>query len=215
MNTILRLGNRVHDLLNMTRRLDFLAPLLLRLTLAFVFIGAGLIKIRGFENQVMWFEHSLGMPFPALMVVLVTAAEFIGGILLLVGLATRYAAVPLMIAMIVAALAVHAENGWYAIGQSSPATNWAKPWAELGIPAAQRSLDKSEEIGRRVDMARSILREHGNYGWLTEKGNFVVLNNGIQFAAYYFMMLLVLFFHGGGRYVSADYWIARKWREHR
>ena len=55
-----------------------------------------------------------------------------------------------------------------------------------------------------------ILREHGNYPWLTEKGNLVVLNNGIEFAATYFIMLLVLFFYGAGRYLSLDYWFARR-----
>ncbi len=213
MQKLIYLANRAHDLLEATRKLDFVAPLLLRLTLAFVFIGAGLIKVTGFENQVMWFEHSLGMPFPTLMVFLVTAAEFGGGILLLLGLATRYVTVPLMIAMVVAALAVHAENGWYAIGQTNPDTNWAKPWASLGIPAAQRSLENSEEVGRRVSAARSLLRQHGNYNWLTEKGNFVVLQNGIEFAAYYFMMLLALFFLGAGRFVSLDYWIAQRFRD--
>jgi putative oxidoreductase len=37
-----------------------------------------------------------------------------------------------------------------------------------------------------------------------------VLNNGIEFAATYFIMLLALFFIGAGRYVSLDYWIARR-----
>lgn len=54
-----------------------------------------------------------------------------------------------------------------------------------------------------------ILQEHGNYEWLTESGNFVILNNGIEFAATYFVMLLALFFMGGGRYVSVDWWLAR------
>jgi hypothetical protein len=39
-----------------------------------------------------------------------------------------------------------------------------------------------------------------------------MLNNGIEFAATYFIMLLALFFIGAGKYFSADYWIARKWR---
>lgn len=55
--------------------------------------------------------------------------------------------------------------------------------------------------------ARSLLREHGNYSWLTGRGSFVVLNNGIEFAAIYFIMLLSLFFTGAGRYASVDYWL--------
>ena len=41
-----------------------------------------------------------------------------------------------------------------------------------------------------------ILRKHGNYSWLTEKGNFVILNNGIEFAATYLIMLLSLLVYG-------------------
>jgi uncharacterized membrane protein YphA (DoxX/SURF4 family) len=55
------------------------------------------------------------------------------------------------------------------------------------------------------------LQTHGNYGWLTEHGSVVILNNGIEFAATYFVMLLVLFFYGAGRYVSADHWIKQRW----
>ena len=62
----------------------------------------------------------------------------------------------------------------------------------------------------RVSRAQAILKAHGHYGWLTEKGTFVVLNNGIEFAMTGFIMLLVLLFQGGGRYINLDYWVARK-----
>jgi hypothetical protein len=64
----------------------------------------------------------------------------------------------------------------------------------------------------RLDRAKEILKEYGNYGWLTEHGHIVILNNGIEFAATYFIMLLALLIIGGGKYVSADYWIAKKFR---
>jgi uncharacterized membrane protein YphA (DoxX/SURF4 family) len=41
----------------------------------------------------------------------------------------------------------------------------------------------------------------------------VILNNGIEFAATYFIMLLALFFIGAGKYLSVDYWIARRYRD--
>lgn len=47
---------------------------------------------------------------------------------------------------------------------------------------------------------------------ITGEGGFVVLNNGIEFAATYFIMLLALFFIGAGRYLSVDDWIARRYR---
>lgn len=208
--------NRMHDLLDIIRKADFLAPLLLRLFLAVVFIAAGLQKAGSFDSIVNWFgnpDWGLGLPFPWLMAFLATSAELVGGFLLLFGLATRYIAVPLMITMLVAAFAVHWDNGWFAIAPSDPETNFARPLAMVGIPAAKRSLEESVETGRKVSAARSILREHGNYSWLTSKGNFVVMQNGIEFAATYFIMLLVLFFQGAGRYASIDYWLHRQFRD--
>ena len=149
------------------------------------------------------------------MAFLATATELVGGFLLLFGLATRYIAVPLMITMLVAAFAVHWSNGWFAIAPTDPDTNFAKPLAMVGFSAAEQSLEESIETGRKVSAARSILREHGNYDWLTSKGNFVVLQNGIEFAATYFIMLLVLFFYGAGRYVSIDYWLHERFRDTR
>ena len=58
-------------------------------------------------------------------------------------------------------------------------------------------------------MARTLLRRHGNYDWLTETGSITILKNGIEFAATYFVMLLALFFTGGGR-LSFDHLISRK-----
>lgn len=43
---------RIHSWLNQTRRLDFLAPLLLRLFLASVFISAGWNKAASFDSTV-------------------------------------------------------------------------------------------------------------------------------------------------------------------
>lgn len=201
---------RLHGWLDMTRRLDFLAPLLFRLFLGPVFISAGLNKLVAWDNTVAWFGNAdwgLGLPLPGLMAFLAVSAELVGGFLLILGLATRYIAIPLMITMLVAALSVHLENGWFAIAPSDPSTSMAKPLATVGIPGARASLENSEEVSRRLTAARSLLREHGNYGWLTGKGTFVVLNNGIEFATTYFIMLLSLFFTGAGRYASLDYWL--------
>lgn len=191
--------NRLQDALDATRHVDFLGPLALRLYLVPIFWVAGMNKIAGFENTVAWFgnpEWGLGLPFPTLMVVMVIGAEVGGSIALLVGLATRWATVPLMITMLVAATQVHWENGWQAV-------------ADPMSPFPPADIDGTVE---RLDMAKEILREHGNYSWLTENGNFIISNNGIEWAATYFVMLLALFFIGGGRWASLDYWIARRWR---
>lgn len=206
-------GNLHLGLFRRLRHLDGLPPLLMRLYLAPVMIAVGLHKFRNWDDMVAWFgnpDWGLGLPAPALMVALAASAELCGGFALLLGLAVRWFAIPLLISMAVATATVHWQHGWFAIAPGDPDTSTAKVLAMVGIPAAARSLENSVEVGKRVSAARSLLREHGHYDWLTEKGNFVVLNNGIEFAATYFIMLLSLFFSGGGRYVSLDYWLARR-----
>src|SRR5690606_6948950 len=106
----------------------------------------------------------------------------------------------------------HWSNGWYAIAPSNPSSSSAYVLEMVGFPGAKESLDNSESVAIRLNKAKEILKEHGHYEWLTAKGNFVILNGGIEFAATYFLMLLVLYFYGGGAYISADYWIAKKFR---
>ena len=188
---------RMQALLNKTRQADFLAPLALRFYLAPIMWMAGTEKLAGFSNTVEWFgnpEWGLGLPFPWLMAALATGTEIAGALCLLLGFAVRWVSIPLMFTMIVASATVHWENGWLAISTAK------------GLFATDRSTAGIE----RLNAAKDILREHGDYEWLTEFGNFVVLNNGIEFAATYFLMLLVLFFFGAGRFVSLDYWIDRQ-----
>lgn len=196
----------------MRDRFSFLGLLGLRLYLAPIMISAGLTKLNTFENTAMWFGNAdwgLGLPFPEVMTALVIAAELGGGLALLAGFLTRVVAIPLMVTMLVAAVSVHWENGWFAIAPSNPATSMAAPLAAVGLPGAEESLQNSTEVAQRLSAARNLLKEHGSYGWLTEKGTFVVLNNGVEFAATYFLMLLMLFFYGAGKYTSADYWLHR------
>jgi uncharacterized membrane protein YphA (DoxX/SURF4 family) len=200
--------NRLYDLLDAFRRVDFLGPLALRLYLVPVFWVAGMNKVAGFGDVVEWFgnpDWGLGLPVPWLMAALATGAEVGGALLLLLGLGTRVIVVPLMATMIVAATTVHWDNGWQAVHdlQSPFASQYT-----LGIEAAD-----ADEAADRLSRARDILREHGNYEYLTEKGNFVISNSGIEWAATYFVMLLALFFTGGGRYLSLDHWIGRRWRK--
>ncbi len=209
---MISLGNWVVNILEKFRAIDFLGPLALRLYLAPIFIAVGLHKFMTLESTASWFGDSLGLPAPMAMAVLAASAELFGGLALLFGFAVRLFVIPMMVTMMVATFAVHWDQGWFAIAPGDPETSTAKPFAMLGIPSAEESLKNSEEVGKRANKARSVLKEHGNYGWLTEKGSFAILNNGIEFAVTYFIMLLVLFFTGAGRYFSLDYWIARGFR---
>lgn len=190
--------------------LDFIAPLAIRLYLAPIFISAGWTKITGFEGIVDWFGNSdwgLGLPLPALMAVLVILTEFVGGIALLFGIGTRVVSLSLIVTMIVAMVSVHAKNGWYAITPTNPETSLSSLMNLFGFWGSDASLANSQQAGTRLEKAREILQTHGNYDWLTETGNFVVLNNGIEFAATYTVMLLVTLLYGAGRYVSLDYYL--------
>jgi uncharacterized membrane protein YphA (DoxX/SURF4 family) len=196
---MISLITRLNGLLRPTAAVDFLAPLALRLYLVPIFWMAGTKKFADFDSTVEWFgnpDWGLGLPFPEVMAFLAASAETLGAVLLLVGLMVRWISIPLMVTMAMAAVTVHWRNGWLAIAEGAGS-----------LFASDRTLGAVE----RLNAAKSILREHGNYGWLTENGSFVVLNNGIEFAATYFTMLLTLFFIGGGRYVSLDYWLARRW----
>ncbi|MDF2181461.1 DoxX family protein [Neptuniibacter sp. CAU 1671] len=195
-NPIARFACKLQQTLDMTRCAEGLAPLLLRLYLAPVLMQAGWNKLSHFEDTAAWFgnpDWGLGLPFPELMAALAAGTEFFGAILLIVGLGVRWVSIPLMVTMLVAAFAVHWPNGWLAI---TDASSWL---------ANDRVMAASE----RLAVARDILREHGNYNWLTEHGSVAMLNNGIEFAITYFVMLFSLFFTGGGRYFSLDYWIKR------
>ncbi len=216
MSALISTANSLQNILDKFKAIDFLGPLALRLYLAPIFIAVGLHKFMHLEDIASWFgnpDWGLGLPAPMLMAILAACAEFFGGIALLFGIAVRWFAIPLMVTMLVAIFAVHWDKGWFAIAPGDPSTSTAKPLASLGIPAAKRSLENSEEVGNRISAAKSLLKKHGNYNWITEKGNFVVLNNGIEFAVTYFIMLLVLFFTGAGKYLSIDYWIAKCFRD--
>jgi putative oxidoreductase len=193
---------QLQRLLDLTRALDFLAPLALRLYLAPIFWMAGTNKLSHFGDTAAWFgnpDWGLGLPLPNVMAALALASEIAGSIFLLFGFGVRWVSVPLMVTMIVASFAVHWKHGWQAVADTT--------FCLFNCADAQ-------EAATRLARAKEILQEHGDYEWLTEQGSFVVLNNGIEFAATYFIMLLTLFFVGAGRYVSLDYWI-RRWTEQR
>lgn len=205
MSLIERIGN-VQTVLGKISLIDGIGPLLLRIYLAPIFIKAGYGKLASFENTAAWFgnpDWGLGLPFPEFMAAMAGGTEFIGGWLILFGLATRLIAIPLMLTMVVAAVTAHWQFGWHALPESSLTVPWE--WR----------MDLIEEANQRKEAARELLQEYGNYDWLTEKGAITVLKNGIEFAATYFIMLVMLFFTGGGRYTSVDHFIAKRFLANR
>jgi putative oxidoreductase len=93
-----------HDrLLALTQKLSFLPPALVRLTVGLVFITTGWGKLNSLD-EVTEFFASLQIPLPALNARVAASTEFFGGLLILVGLGTRLASLPLAFTMLVAIL---------------------------------------------------------------------------------------------------------------
>jgi putative oxidoreductase len=99
----LGLGKIRERLLVLTRRLEFLGPALARLTVGLVFVGTGWGKLHTLPDVTEFFA-SLHIPAPGFNARLAASTEFFGGILMLLGLATRFAALPMAFTMVIAIL---------------------------------------------------------------------------------------------------------------
>ncbi len=92
----------------------------LRLVTGVIFIAHGLPKFGfmgggGLEGTAASLG-GMGIPLPMLSAVLVASAETVGGVMLIVGFMTRFAAATQVIAMLVAIFMVHWSNGLTANG---------------------------------------------------------------------------------------------------
>jgi putative oxidoreductase len=91
------------------RHLVWLGPLVARITVGWVFMSTGWGKLNDLPRIIDLFME-LKIPLPQLMAPFVSAVEFGGGLFLLVGLLTRFAAPPLVIVMIVATLSAKLDQ---------------------------------------------------------------------------------------------------------
>ena len=87
--------------LRVSAALRWLPPTVARLAVGLVFLQSGWGKLHSLE-KVAGFFTSLGLPAPEFQAKLVACTELVCGALLLLGLATRVATIPLIITMIVA-----------------------------------------------------------------------------------------------------------------
>ncbi len=85
--------------------------LLLRLVYGFMFAQAGWGKLSHFDQSVAYFS-SLGMPAPQLLMPLAASVELLGGLALLLGLASRLAALSLSFVMLTAYATAHAAEAF-------------------------------------------------------------------------------------------------------
>jgi putative oxidoreductase len=84
-------------------RLQWIAPLIGRFAVGMLFLSTGWGKVHDLDKVAAYFA-SLGIPAPGFHATLVGYSELICGALLVLGLLTRLATVPLIISMIVAIL---------------------------------------------------------------------------------------------------------------
>lgn len=95
------LGRVRARLLAWAERLFWLAPLVGRLSVGLLFVSTGWGKVHDLAKVTEFFVK-LGIPAPGFNAALVAYTELIGGTLLVLGLFTRLAALPLIVTMIVA-----------------------------------------------------------------------------------------------------------------
>ena len=91
--------------------------LIIRLGLAVVMVAHGGQKLFqfGYGGIVAGFGQS-GIPLPQVSAAVIIAVEFLGGLLMLAGLFTRYVGAAFAFAMLVASVKVHLPNGFFMPG---------------------------------------------------------------------------------------------------
>jgi putative oxidoreductase len=97
-----------------TGKFQSLGLAVLRIVAGIVFFAHGYQKVFtfGLHGVAGMFGH-MGIPLPAASALVIMLVEFVGGILLITGLATRLPAALLAIEMLVAILAVHIKHGFF------------------------------------------------------------------------------------------------------
>lgn len=135
-----------------------LGPLVLRLAVGVIFAAHGAQKLFGWfggyglEGTGQFFG-SIGLNPGTLMALLAGAAEFLGGLALVVGLLVRPAAAALAFTMLIAILAVHAGKGFFADhgGYEYALALFAASLSLLATGAGRFSLDRL--LDRRDEVA--------------------------------------------------------------
>lgn len=88
-------------ILRVSSSLQWLPPTVARLTLGWVFLQSGWGKLHSLP-KVTEFFRSLGVPAPEVLAPFTAFMEFLCGALLLLGLCTRLASIPIIVIMLVA-----------------------------------------------------------------------------------------------------------------
>ena len=100
----------------MAKKINQWSLTLLRIILGIIYIYHGYLKLfvaGGFAGTIGLFTK-IGIPLPGVFALIVAVLEFGGGILLLIGLLTRWISLGIVIEMMVAIFKLHIQNGFLA-----------------------------------------------------------------------------------------------------
>ncbi|MEE9550368.1 MAG: DoxX family protein [Candidatus Binatia bacterium] len=98
------------DLLKRLNQLDWIPILLVRLSVGLLFFESGRGKLFVKFDELVKYFGELGIPLPYLNALVTASIEFVGGICLIIGFATRIFSAPLAFIMLVAILTAQLET---------------------------------------------------------------------------------------------------------
>lgn len=90
---------------------------ILRVVLGVIFIAHGIPKLSGGLEETAGFFEMLNIPAPLVTAWFIALLETLGGLMLLVGFFVTPVSLLLSIHMFVGIILVHAENGFYVVGE--------------------------------------------------------------------------------------------------
>src|SRR5262245_33425285 len=96
-----RIANLASRIFRTLSKNEWVPILLARLAMGYEFLSSGWGKLHGLEKLTQYFQE-LHIPAPSINAVATAATEFVGGLLLILGLGTRFAAAALAVVMTVA-----------------------------------------------------------------------------------------------------------------
>jgi putative oxidoreductase len=105
----MQIRQHIEELLGLVNRQEWIAQLLVRLFVGYFFVETGWGKLHNLDGFAQRFA-GWGIPYPHFNAALSAYTEFIGGLLIVFGIATRLASIPMIINMVVAILTVNLKR---------------------------------------------------------------------------------------------------------
>ena len=143
------------DAIGLKRYTDALAPYahtFLRVLVGITFLLHGLPKLQGLAGFT-GFVASLGFPLPGVFAVIVVALEVIGGLLLIVGLGTRWVSLLFAVQMLITTLLVKLPNAGFIAPQNQPGAG-----AELDLLLLAAALILLANGSGPLSIERNVLK---------------------------------------------------------